>query len=1025
MSSPQPTPGRTASDWGRWGSHHVPWHRWALLLVAILVGVGCSDDPVSEDPPPEPVEVDVSLEGTVTDTTGESVDGAAVAVYEEDGSEALDQDSTSADGTYVLSLTVQAPGALDSLRLVADADGYEPQEARVPLDVEEEASVTLERDLRLTPREAGPTEATAAGTVTENESGDPIEGATVTGTRPGGEVLFETTTGASGTYEATFTVGDAPGEVALSATADGYGSSETTVPFAEEMTADLALTVATTTASASGTITNAETGDPFADATVTGTRAESGGILFETSTDANGDYDTSFDVADPPQEVTIAATADGLEREATTVPFSDEMTADLSLAPATTEATATGTVTEDGTGDPIQGATVTGARAGSGEMLFETSTDANGDYEATYEVADPPAEVTVTAGADGFKETTETVPYEDDLTVDLALSPQTYEQVVTGTVTDDLGDVVEDGDVVVTSSDGDTICDVTTQAFMGGECVDTGTVGSEPDSYTVDVGRVHLQDQAVTVPFAEAENADVELPREFYQITGSVVNEANQAVSGQDVEITFQDSMLASTSSDPDGQHSSEVTFYEVTDVENPEGDVAYPESDFYKQASVGFTAQDPSTTIDVGETTLPDKIINATFQGSVFDQGTGEGVSDVSVEYMTDEGQSRATTTDNLGDFSGQLEIPKRNEPSTINLIVNEGEKQGYESKTVQEAFVENLNRDVGLEPLLQEVTFTLEPYDVRGNAVNDLTVSVKSPNRDVQTFPVQNGEIDVSYEVENVQEALKIWHDFGNNNKYNDVLMIREQNQGVPPIAEDNIANNNMQEGWSHCEPFDTLSVEASQLDGKQNLDAYLAEYSHETNVGQVNVNDSDAVELAFGRTDNLVYGYDEVNGIDSLRVLLFEYNVDDPDEDIDPEVINEQEDYLNQILTNLTQHPKVLDYKIDRISDPSELDPYENENFENTLRVYNRNLANPSNGMGLEGNRFSTPSLNLPETGSPKSTFIEEVIEATAGMVDPVGGDTKGYTLKDEDDPELNSFGETVYNLNLLLNKETEIE
>jgi hypothetical protein len=1536
-------------------------------LVAILVGVACSDDPVSEDPPPEPTEVDLLVEGTVTDTTGAVLGEAAVSVYRPEGGDALDRDSTSADGSYALSLTVQTPGAPDSLRLTADANGYEPGEARVPLDVEEETSVRLERDLRLTPREAGPTEATAAGTVTDEESGDPIEGAAVTGTRPGRETLFETTTGASGAYEATFTVGDAPGEVTVAATAGGYESSETTVPFADEMTADLALTAATTTASASGTITNAETGDaitdatvtgtragsrevlfktstdangdygasfdvadppdevtiaaeadgfereattvsfsdemtadlalapatteatvtgtvteggtgdpiqgatvtgtrpgretlfetttgtsgayeatftvgdapgevtvaataggyessettvPFADemtadlaltaatttasasgtitnaetgdaitdATVTGTRAGSREVLFKTSTDANGDYGASFDVADPPDEVTIAAEADGFEREATTVSFSDEMTADLALAPATTEATVTGTVTEGGTGDPIQGATVTGTRAGSGETLFSASTDANGDYEATYDVADPPGEVAVTAGAEGFKEATETVSYDENLAVDLALSPQTYEQVVTGTVTDDLGEVVEDGDAVVTASDGDTVCDVTTQAFMDGDCVDTGTVGNEPESYTVDVGRVHLQDQEVTVPFVEAENADVELSREFYQITGSVVNEGSQSISGQevkvslqdsvlttastgangnhssevtfydvtdvenpegdvvypesefykqasvgftaqdpdqtvdvgettledklidasvegnvssssgsalegaevsadgnvvsgsdvtnaqgdyaidfssvpvreapssidmsaslsgfedetdtisfessmvkdftlqeivnnytvditvenkedgsplndvnvgsselntskmtgsdgnvefsyqedsslnnltftfektdfvnsdttvaantnhdftkalspeapdmyeqvvkgsvttdqgntvdggdvlvtsnsgeticdvttqafidgdcvdtgevgsepdsytididrvhledqevtvpfedaenadvelprefyeiigsvvnedsnpvseqDVNVTFNDQTLTATTTDANGNHSSEVTFYEVTDVENPEGDVVYPESEFYKQASVGFTAQDPDQTLDVGETTLLDKLINATFQGNIFDNKTNEGISNVSVEYQTDQGHSKTATTDNMGDFSGQLDFAKRNEPATVDLIVNEGEEQGYESKTVQENFVKDLTRDVGLESLVQEsINFTLDPYDVRGNAINDLTVSVKSPSGDVQSFPVENGEINVLYEVENVQEALKIWHDFGNN-KYNDVLMIREQNQGVPPIAEDNIANNNMIEGWSHGEPFDTLSVAASQLDGKQNLDAYLAEYSHDTNVGQVNVNDSDAVELAFDRIGNIVFGYDEVDNIDKLRVLLFEYNLDDPSVDIDSTIIAEEENYLHQILGNLTQHPKVFDYEIDRISDPSELDPYEQDNFENTLRVWHEYTTAPTNGTGAEGseNRYSTPNVSLPSGGVKKGTFIEEIVEASAGMQDPQGGDTKGYTLENQDNPELNSFGETVYNLNLLLNKGTEIE
>jgi hypothetical protein len=232
-------------------------------------------------------------------------------------------------------------------------------------------------------------------------------------------------------------------------------------------------------------------------------------------------------------------------------------------------------------------------------------------------------------------------------------------------------------------------------------------------------------------------------------------------------------------------------------------------------------------------------------------------------------------------------------------------------------------------------------------------------------------------------------------------------------------------MQEGWSHGEPFDTLSVAASKLDEKQNLDAYLAEYSHQTNVGEVNVNDSDASHLAFDRTGNIIFGYDEVDNIDKLRVLLFEYNLDDPDEDIDPEIINDEEQYLNQILGNLTQHPKVFDYEIDRISDPSELDPYEQENYENTLSVWHEGTSSPTNGMGVEGseNRYSTPNVSIPVGGIKKTTFIEEVTEASAGMQDAPGyGGSSPYTVTDQ---ELNSFGETVYNLNLLLNKGTEIE
>jgi hypothetical protein len=238
-------------------------------------------------------------------------------------------------------------------------------------------------------------------------------------------------------------------------------------------------------------------------------------------------------------------------------------------------------------------------------------------------------------------------------------------------------------------------------------------------------------------------------------------------------------------------------------------------------------------------------------------------------------------------------------------------------------------------------------------------------------------------------------------------------------------------MQEGWSHGEPFDTLSVEASQLDGKQNLDAYLAEYHFEdTNAGEVTLNEEVAVDLAFDRIGNIVFGYDEVDGIDKLRVLLFEYNLDDPSVDTDSTIIAEEEDYLHQILGNLTQHPKVFDYEIDRISDPSELEPYEQENFENTLSVWHEYTTAPTNAIGAEAseNRYSTPNVRLPSGGVTKSTFIEEITEASAGMQDPQGGDTAGYIVKlpgGSESAELNSFGETVYNLNLLLNKGTEIE
>ena len=962
------------------------------------------------------------IKGDVTDDLSDVVDDGDAVV-------------TSSSGETICDVTTQAfidGDCVDTGEVGNEPDGYtididrvhlQDQELTVPFEDAENADVEL-------PREFYDIEGNIV-----NEANNPVSEQDVNVTF-NDQTLTSTTTDANGNHSSEVTfyevtdVENPEGDVV-------YPESE----FYKQASVSFTAQDPNTTIDVGETTLE----DKLIDASVEGNVSSSSGSVLEGAevsadgtvvsgsdvTNSEGNYVIDFasvPVREAPSSIDMSASLSGFEDETDTISFESNMVKDFTLQEIVNNYTIDITVENKEDGSPINDVNV-----GSSDLNTSKMTGSDGNVEFSYQEDSSLNNLTFTFEKTDFVNSDTTVAANTNHTFTKALSPESpdmYEQVIKGNVTDDLSDVVDDGDAVVTSSNGETICDVTTQAFIDGDCVDTGEVGSEPDSYTIDIDRVHLEDQELTVPFEDAENADVELPREFYDIEGNIVNEANNPVSEQDVNVTFNDQTLTSTTTDANGNHSSEVTFYEVTEVENPEGEVVYPDSEFYKQASVGFAAQDPNTTVNVGETTLLDKLITATFQGNIFDNETNQGISNISVEYQTDQGHSKTATTDNMGDFSGQLDIAKRNEPATVDLIVNEGEEQGYESKTVQENFVKDLTKDVGLESLVQEsINFTLDPYDVRGNAINDLTVSVKSPSGDVQTFPVENGEINVSYEVEDVQEALKIWHDFGSGNEYNDVLMIREQNQGVPPIAEDNIANNNMQEGWSHGEPFDTLSVEASQLDGKQNLDAYLAEYSHETNVGEVNINDPDASHLAYDRTGNIIFGYDEVDNIDKLRVLLFEYNLDDPDVDIDPEIINEEEQHLNQILSNLTEHPKVLDYEIDRISDPSELDPYEQDNFENTLRVWHEYTNGPTNGMGVEGseNRYSTPNVSLPSGGVKKGVFIEEITEASAGIQDAPGyGGSNPYTVSGEDEnASLNSFGETVYNLNLLLNKGTEIE
>ena len=93
------------------------------------------------------------------------------------------------------------------------------------------------------------------------------------------------------------------------------------------------------------------------------------------------------------------------------------------------EATASGTVTNGDAGDPIEGATITGS-SGDGSMLFETTTDANGEYQETFEVSDEPEEITITAEAENFESGQQTVDFSEEITADFQLSPATTEATV-------------------------------------------------------------------------------------------------------------------------------------------------------------------------------------------------------------------------------------------------------------------------------------------------------------------------------------------------------------------------------------------------------------------------------------------------------------------------------------------------------------------------------------------------------------------------------------------------------------------
>ncbi len=388
---------------------------FVLALFSLSVLVSC-DSGGGTPEPDEPSELGVDVTGTVTSAENdEPIGGVSVEVLRADNGNALASATTDTTGSYEATFTIEEPNAPDQIRLALSAEGFVDKEVSTGFQPSVTEDVTLE---------AASVEATVSGAVTENGTGDPIEGASVTGTRPdGGEQLFETTTSSDGSYEVTFEVADEPSEVEIAASADGFEMGSNTVAFSEEIAADFGLSPSTTQATASGTVTSEDTGDPIEGASVTGTRPDGGEQLFEATTSSDGTYEATFEVADEPSEVTIQADDENFESGEQVVSFGQQITTDFSLQPATTEVTVSGTVSDSSSSDPIEGATITGTRVDDGDQLFETSAASSGEYESSFTVDAPsaPNELRVEANADSFRAEEATVGFDSSVSQDFEL----------------------------------------------------------------------------------------------------------------------------------------------------------------------------------------------------------------------------------------------------------------------------------------------------------------------------------------------------------------------------------------------------------------------------------------------------------------------------------------------------------------------------------------------------------------------------------------------------------------------------
>jgi len=410
----------------------------------------------------------------------------------------------------------------------------------------------------------GEVETTVEGTVTNSEGGSAIDGAEVAVFRPDeDEQLGQATTDTTGSYEVSFTLpeNDTPDQLVIEADAEDFVAQSDTVDFEQSLTQDFSLEAIIMEATASGKVRNEENAEGIEGASVTGT-SDDGNTLFETTTDAAGEYQETFDLSSQPDEVTITADAEDFEPADTTVGFAEEINADFDLEVGTTESTVSGIVTDAETEESIDGATVTGARPGGGEQFFETQSGSDGEYEATFEVkaTNEPSNVALTTQADGYETREDTASFSEEISKDVELTAETTESTASGTVTRAGTDDPIDG-ATVTGSAGDTdLFETSTDENGQYEATFEVRVVDEPDQISIEADDSDFDPAEQTVNFASEITTDFSLDPSQVDVVvdGTVLAEQDESlVEGADVSVfrPDEDNPLTSTTSGSGGTY--------------------------------------------------------------------------------------------------------------------------------------------------------------------------------------------------------------------------------------------------------------------------------------------------------------------------------------------------------------------------------------------------------------------------------------------------------------------------------------
>lgn len=199
-------------------------------------------------------------------------------------------------------------------------------------------------------------------------------------------------------------------------------------------------------------VVTSEDAEPVERADVVVFRNGTDEVLGQVATEEEGAFDITFTVTeeDAPDELRLTVEADGFTLYEEILGFGASITREIELDAVSIETAVAGVITDAYSDEPVEGVTVVGIRTDTNEKIFEVTTASQGIYEATFEVETAPAEVTISATAEGFRRSERILDFAQEITADLKIEPRTLQVTVKGNVTSQEGNNPIEGAAVAT-----------------------------------------------------------------------------------------------------------------------------------------------------------------------------------------------------------------------------------------------------------------------------------------------------------------------------------------------------------------------------------------------------------------------------------------------------------------------------------------------------------------------------------------------------------------------------------------------